>query len=84
MMFQYPAIFYTTIKKLSPAEQGEVLRAAMEYSVCGEEPEGLSLAAGIIFDIAKAQIDTENDQRAAGKENGKKGGRPRKNKGGEE
>ncbi len=77
-MFRYPAIFYTTIKKLSPAEQGEVLRAAMEYSMCGEEPEGLSLAAEIVFDIAKAQIDAENEQRAAGKENGKKGGRPKK------
>lgn len=77
-MFRYPTIFYTTIKKLSPAEQGEVLRAAMEYSMCGEEPEGLSLAAGIVFDIAKAQIDTENEQRATGKENGKKGGRPKK------
>ena len=77
-MFRYPTIFYTTIKKLSPAEQGEVLRAAMEYSMCGEEPEGLSLAAEIVFDIAKAQIDTENEQSAAGKENGKKGGRPRK------
>lgn len=78
MMFRYPAIFYTTIKKLSPAEQGEVLRAAMEYSMCGEEPDGLPLAAEIVFDIAKAQIDAENEQRAAGKENGKKGGRPKK------
>ena len=78
MMYRFPTIFYTTIKKLPRNERQEVLEAVMEYSVCGEEPEGLSLAAEIVFAFAKDQIDAENDQRAAGKENGKKGGRPRK------
>lgn len=62
MMFQYPDIFYTTIKKLSPAEQGEELRAAMEYSMCGEEPKGLSLAEEVVFALAKHLIDTETEQ----------------------
>lgn len=62
MMFQYPTIFYTAIKKLSPFEQGEVLRAAMEYSVCGEEPEDLSLAEEVVFALAKHFIDTEIEQ----------------------
>ena len=62
MMFRYPTIFYTTIKKLSPVEQGEVLRAAMEYSVCGEEPEGLSIAEEVVFALAKHLIDTEIEQ----------------------
>ncbi len=78
MMYRFPTIFYTTIKKLPRNERQEVLEAVMEYSVCGEEPEGLSLAAEIVFAFAKDQIDAENDQRAAGKENGKKGGRPKK------
>lgn len=78
MMYRFPTIFYTTIKKLPRNERQEVLEAVMEYSVCGEEPEGLSLAAEIVFAFAKDQIDAENDQRTAGKENGKKGGRPRK------
>lgn len=65
MMFQYPTIFYTVVKKLPKIERGEVLDAVMEYSVSGEEPEGilsLSTAGEIVFALAKHLIDTEMEQ----------------------
>lgn len=68
--------------RLSSADFGEAVRALLAYIRDGVEPEEISPAAGIAFDILKSQADRDalayNEKIRAKSENGKKGGRPRK------
>ena len=78
-MYQFSNVFYATVRMLSPAEQGEILRAVMEYSVSGKEPDGLSIMGNIVFGIAKDHIDSGREKKSEDEgENSKKRGWPKK------
>lgn len=66
--------FYEAIKNLPVDLKAEVYDAVMEYGLNGLEPSNLSLMAKSIFALIKPSIDTNNTRY----ENGKHGGRPRK------
>lgn len=77
-MFGLPIEFLQSIKKLPVNEQGAVHAALWEYAELGEEPAELSPMAGVIFVLAKCWIDRERQMQAEARENGKRGGRPKK------
>lgn len=68
--------FYEAIKDLPRDIQGDVYTAIMEYSLNGITTESLKPVARSIFTLIKPVLDT-NNQRF---ENGRKGGRPVKDK----
>ena len=59
---------------LPEKEQLEALWAMLDYGLDGKEPEGLSPVARAVFTVARPSIAASNARR----EDGKKGGRPRK------
>lgn len=77
-MFGLPIEFLQVIKKLPANEQGTVHAALWEYAELGEEPAELSPMAEVIFVLAKCWIDRDKKMKAEARENGKKGGRPKK------
>lgn len=66
--------FYEAIKDLPVELKAEVYDAVMEYGLNGIEPSDLSLMAKSIFALIRPSIDTNNIRY----ENGKHGGRPKK------
>lgn len=70
-------------RKLSDAEVGRLFRGLLRYSMTKEQPQGLQGREEIVFDIYSQQIDRDIEayerQVEAGRSNGQKGGRPRKN-----
>lgn len=77
-MMGLPIEFLQAIKKLPANEQGTVHAALWEYAELGEEPAELSPMAEVIFILAKCWIDRERQMQAEARENGKRGGRPKK------
>ena len=69
--------FYEAIEELPTKYQAAVYAAICKYSFYGEIPE-LSGVAKALFIVMKANIDASEKRYAAAVENGKKGGRPRK------
>ena len=72
--------FYDAIKKIPKEYQLEIYNAIFEYSFTGKKPEELSDIAEAIFMLIKPNIDSSQKKYNASVENGKKGGRPPKNK----
>lgn len=73
--FVFYRSFFDNIAKFHSAEaKAEAYEAIAAYGLYGEEPEGLSFEADLIFGMAKPQIDA-NNKRA---NDGSKGGRPKK------
>ena len=66
--------FYEAIKNLPVDLKAEVYDAVMEYGLNGLESSNLSIMAKSIFALIKPSIDTNNTRY----ENGKHGGRPRR------
>ncbi len=78
-MFGLPIEFLQAIKKLPANEQVSVHTALWEYVELDNEPEeGFSPMAEVIFVLAKCWIDRDKKMKAEARENGKKGGRPKK------
>lgn len=69
------------LEALDPAERWKTLTALAEYSRYGVIPE-LEGAAAMLFKLLKPVIDSDNekyeDRCRVNAENGRKGGRPRK------
>lgn len=91
MIAGLPVEFLVAIKKLPANEQALTYTAIWEYAEFGAEPESLFGTGEVVFILAKCWIDRERkeqqekDERImTAREYGKMGGRPRKNKGGEE
>ena len=76
--------FYEAIKKLPKEYQAELYIAICEYVFDCKEPKNLSGVAEAIFILIKPNIDSATKRYEASVENGKKGGRPAKNKNPEE
>lgn len=77
--FVFYKSFYEAISQIPPENQLEVYNAICKYSLEGKEPENLSGIASAIFILIKPNIDSSQNRYQASIENGKRGGRPRKN-----
>ena len=69
--------FYDAIEELPNKYRAEVYAAVCRYSFYGEIPE-LSGVAKALFIVMRANIDASEKRYTAAVENGKKGGRPKK------
>ena len=70
--------FYEAIKRIPGDYQLELYNAICMYSLEGEEPTNLSSIAEAIFILIKPNIDSAQKRYKASVENGKQGGRPKK------
>ena len=77
--FVFYRSFYESIKNLDKDIQIEIYNAICEYSL-NDEYLQLSPIASAIFTLIKPNIDNATKRYNASVENGKKGGRPKKNK----
>ena len=77
--FVFYKSFYEAINNLEKEDQLEVYNAICEYSFSDNIPETLTGVAKAMFILIKPNIDSANARYKASVENGKKGGRPRKN-----
>ena len=59
---------------LTVEDREQALMAILNYGLNGEEPENISTIAGVVYTMAKPQLDANQER----KENGRKGGRPKK------
>ena len=76
--------FYEAIKKVPSEYQAEIYNAIFEYVFYGKKPEELSNIAEAMYILIKPNIDSFLKKHKTSVENGKKGGRPPKNKNPEE
>ena len=80
----FPLFFrnYEKIKYLSMEQRGELLTALFDYAVSGDVPQ-MEGIVGFAFEIFREDIDSSLERYKEtcrkNRENGKKGGRPRKN-----
>lgn len=72
--------FYDSINALDESMQLEVYKALAEYGLTGEMGDDLSPIAKALLTAMIPTIDNANKRYVASVENGKKGGRPKKNK----
>jgi hypothetical protein len=71
-------------EKLSNEEQGRLLMAMLNYAEYGEVPDfggALKIAFGLIRHRMDQDAERDEKRRQTNRKNGKKGGRPRKEKG---
>ena len=78
--FVFYKSFHEAINNLPKEDQLEVYNAICEYSFNENIPETLTGVAKAMFILMKPNIDSANARYKASVENGKKGGRPPKNK----
>lgn len=72
--------FYEAIQELeTDREKVELLNAICTYEFTGEVIE-MSYACRVVFKVIKKSLDSATTRYVASVENGKKGGRPKKNK----
>ena len=72
--------FYDSINALDESMQLEVYKALAEYGLTGEMGDDLSPIAKALITAMIPTIDNANKRYVASVDNGKKGGRPKKNK----
>ena len=72
--FVFYRSFYEGVKKLDDSTRLAYYEAVMEYALNGEEPDEDNVFVTTLFNLIKPQIDVNNKRY----ENGKKGGRPKK------
>lgn len=70
--------FYEAIKNIPDTEQLKLYNAIFQYSFTSEEPNLEDGIAKAMFTLMKPNIDSANARYTASVENGKRGGRPRK------
>lgn len=71
--FVFYRSFYEAVKELPPKDFKDCITAVSEYALNGQE-QATGAVAAMFLAMAKPQIDANNRKY----ENGKKGGRPRK------
>lgn len=74
--FVFYKSFYDAAAVLQPEDRLAFYDALAEYAICGEDPEPATPVAKAMFLMAKPQVDANERRR----EDGKKGGRPSKEK----
>lgn len=78
--FKFYKSFYDSINALDESMQLEVYKALAEYGLTGEMSDDLSPITKALLTAMIPTIDNANKRYVASVENGKKGGRPKKNK----
>lgn len=78
--FVFYKSFYESINALDESMQLEVYQALAEYGLTGEIRDNLSPITKALLTAMIPTIDNANKRYVASVENGKKGGRPKKNK----
>lgn len=78
--FVFYKSFYDAIKQIPEEYQLELYNAILQYSLEGTEPSNLSNIASAMFTLIKPNIDNAQKKYEASVSNGKKGGRPKKEK----
>ena len=78
--FVFYKSFYEAIKNIPKEDQLELYTAICEYSFTDNVPDLPDGIAKAMFILMKPNIDSANARYRASVENGKKGGRPKKNK----
>ena len=68
----------TAIRPLPDDQRLAIYDAIMDYAFCGKEPEDMSPILNGYFILLRPNIDSSAKRYSASVENGKKGGRPRK------
>ena len=76
--FVFYKSFYDAIKKIPEEFQLELYNAIFNYSLEGIEPTNLSDIPQAMFTLIRPNIDSSQRRYKASVENGKKGGRPKK------
>ncbi len=76
--FVFFASYYDAIKNLPEDEQGQFYKTLVEYIIVGKQPKKLSQTAKACFLLVKPFLDNSAKRYDANIENGKKGGRPKK------
>lgn len=76
--FVFYKSFYDAIQKIPEEFQLELYNAIFKYSLEGIEPTNLSDIPQAMFTLIRPNIDSSQRRYTASVENGKKGGRPRK------
>ena len=76
--------YFNQLLMLNMMERGELITAIFQYETCGKQTMELSPLADMLFSIIKDTLDRDREQYLRvceiNKENGKKGGRPKKQK----
>lgn len=70
--------YYEAIKELPEEYQIEMLDVIMDYAIKGKQPDTASAVVKAVFKAMKPNIDNAQKRYDASVENGKKGGRPKK------
>lgn len=78
--FVFYKSFYDAIKQIPEEYQLELYNAILQYSLEGIEPSNLSNIASAMFTLIKPNIDNAQKRYETSVNNGKKGGRPKKEK----
>ena len=76
----YLASFHEAIRPLQDADRLKVYDAVLDYGIYGDLPEELPVHLQGYFALMKPNIDNSKNRYMAAVENGKKGGRPPKEK----
>lgn len=76
--FIFFASYYDAIKNLPEDEQGQFYKAFIEYAIMQKQPKKLTATAKACFLLVKPFLDSSIKRYDANVQNGKKGGRPKK------
>lgn len=76
--FVFQRSYYEALRGLDDETRLVILDAITDYAFTGVVPEGLSPVASMCFTLIKPTLDASINRYAANVENGKRGGRPKK------
>ena len=76
--FVFYKSFYDAIKQIPEEYQLEIYNAILQYSLEGVEPSSLSNIASAMFTLIKPNIDSAQKKYEVSVNNGRRGGRPKK------
>lgn len=72
------ASYIEAVEGLPEDEQLQYIKALLNYGLYDEEPTNLSMCANAVFKAIKPTMDKAKERYIKSIENGKKGGRPKK------
>lgn len=78
--FVFLPSYLEAVEKVPEAYRLEVLMALCQFGIEGVEPEGMSAFAEVVLSLVRNSIAHGKSKYQSAKENGRKGGRPRKEK----
>lgn len=67
------------IDQLTDADAGKLIKAIVHYAATGDDPDELPITLKLVWPFVRHSVDNYNNSTERNAENGRKGGRPRKN-----